>query len=225
MSDSAHLHRVLRFGCETREVTHEHGSAHGDWDSRYSDHERVWSGEPNDALTVEVEGMRPGRALDVGCGEGADAVWLAGRGWAVTGLDPSGVALARARSAAAAAGVEVSWVHGVLADEDLPRGAFDLVSVFYPALELADAPVARLAELVAPGGTLLVVHHAAVDRERAREHGVDPDLLMGADDVAAGLGPGWRVRGPEQRPRRITGGQGAGHTDDLVVLAVRGRDT
>ncbi len=201
-------------------MTHQHGPAHGDWDSRYADRERVWSGEPNHALTVEVEGMRPGRALDVGCGEGADAVWLAGRGWSVTGLDPSGVALDRAREAARTAGVEVSWVHHSLADAALPPGVFDLVTVFYPALELAESPVARLAGLVAPGGTLLVVHHAEVDRGRAREHGFDPDLLLGTEDVARGLGSDWRVRGPERRLRRITGGQGAEHTVDLVVRAV-----
>jgi SAM-dependent methyltransferase len=194
---------------------------HGDWDSRYSDQEQIWSGAPNHALTVEVAPLAPGRALDVGCGEGADAVWLAGRGWQVTALDPSAVALGRARAVAQTAGVEVSWVHGVLADADLPEGGFDLVSVFYPALERDASPVERLASLVAPGGTLLVVHHADVDRDRALEHGFDPDTLMSSDDVAAGLGDAWAVSGPERRARDITGGQGAHHHDDLVVRAVR----
>ena len=202
-------------------TSHEH---HGDWDSRYSDQEQIWSGAPNHGLTVEVADLPPGTALDVGCGEGADAVWLAGRGWTVTALDPSGVALGRARAAAQAAGAEVTWEHGVLAEASLPVEGFDLVSVFYPALESDADTVARLASLVAPGGVLLVVHHADVDRATALEHGIDPDTLMSPDDVAGGLGaaPGqWTVAGPERRPREIAGGQGAHHHDDLVVRAVR----
>ncbi len=207
---------------------HEHGYPLGDgesaWDARYSESDRVWSGDPNLALTVEAETLAPGRALDVGCGEGADAVWLATQGWRVTGLDPSGVALERARAAASSAGVEVTWVRGELHTAELPEGGFDLVSVFYPSLELDTDPVTRLASLVAPGGTLLVVHHAEVDRERALEHGFDPDTLLAPGDVTRdALGEEWEVRGPEGRPRTVAGGAGAHHTDDLVVRARRGR--
>lgn len=191
------------------------------WDARYAELDRVWSGEPNHALTVEAATLTPARALDVGCGEGADAVWLATRGWTVTALDPSGVALGRARAAAEASGVLVEWVHAGLAEADLPSGGFDLVSVFYPALDLETAPVERLASLVAPGGTLLLVHHADVDRERALEHGFDPDLLLSPAGLAAGLGDGWDVVGPERRARSISGGSGAHHHDDLVVRATR----
>ncbi len=194
------------------------------WDAVYTEADQIWSGEPNQALVAEVVGMPPGRAIDVGCGEGADAVWLAARGWRVTALDPSGVALDRARAAASAAGAEVTWVHAGLADsgsEALPDSGFDLVISFYPALDLSTDPVARLARLAAPGGTLLVVHHADVDTERARERGFDPDLLMSPDDVAAGLGDGWQVQVHERRERHVSGGAGAEHTADLVVRAVR----
>jgi len=78
-------------------------------DARYAEGEHIRSGRPNHALMVEAARLPPGRALDVGRGEGADAVWLASRGWQVTGLDPSGVALERAREAASVAGVEVEW--------------------------------------------------------------------------------------------------------------------
>ncbi|NHA69580.1 class I SAM-dependent methyltransferase [Phycicoccus flavus] len=210
----------------THAERHEHGYPLRDdesvWDARYAELDRVWSGEPNQALTVEVSTLTPGRALDVGCGEGADAVWLATRGWQVTGLDPSGVALDRARAAAGTARADVTWVHGGLVGGDLPEAGFDLVSVFYPALDLETGPVARLASLVAPGGTLLLVHHAHVDRERALEHGFDPDTLLAPADVTAeALGEGWSVTGPELRPRSVSGGAGAHHHDDLVVRATR----
>ncbi len=102
---------------------------------------------------TEVAGLQPGRALDVGCGEGADAVWLAGRGWEVTALDVSQVALDRAAAAARAAGVHVRWLLAGLVDAPLPAGAFDLVSVQYPALRRTpgqDAERALLAAVARP---------------------------------------------------------------------------
>lgn len=205
-----------------------HGHAHGarpgeaEWDARYGENTSgIWSGAPNHALVVEAGALRPGRVLDVGCGEGADAVWLAGRGWQVVGLDPSGVALGRARSAAEAAGVE--WVHGQLHEvaDDLPAASFDLVSAFYPTLFHDTDPLPSLTRLVAPGGSLLVVHHADVDPERARAHGFDPAELLSPAEVASGVGEGWSVAVDERRTRVIDGGAGAHHADDLVVRVVR----
>jgi 2-polyprenyl-3-methyl-5-hydroxy-6-metoxy-1,4-benzoquinol methylase len=77
------------------------------WDERYSEHAQMWSGRPNGTLLVEVVALTPGTALDVGCGEGGDAVWLAEHGWRVTGLDVSQAALTRAQTAARARGVDV----------------------------------------------------------------------------------------------------------------------
>src|SRR3954471_477357 len=133
-----------------------------EWDERYSAADQVWSGEPNGALVAEAVGLEPGRALDVGCGEGADAVWLARRGWQVTALDVSQVAIHRAQRHARDAGVQVAWVHAGLVEAALPAGGFELVSAQYPVLRKAPGAVAEriLVELVAPGGTLLVVHHA-----------------------------------------------------------------
>ena len=207
-----------------------HGHAHGtrpgeaEWDARYGERDGgIWSGEPNHALVVEVGSLPPGRALDVGCGEGADAVWLARHGWDVVGLDPSGVALARARSASEAAGVAVQWVHGQLHEVDggLEASSFDLVSAFYPTLFTDTDPLAALTRLVAPGGSLLVVHHADVDPERARAHGFDPTELLSPADVVAGLPEGWTVAVDERRERVISGGAGSHHADDLVVRIAR----
>jgi SAM-dependent methyltransferase len=194
-----------------------------EWDERYASAERIWSGEPNGALVREVADLRPGRVLDVGCGEGADAVWLASRGWAVTALDVSKVALDRARSHAAAAGTTVTWVHSGLLEANLSGGGFDLVSAQYPAFRRTpgnDAERALLAA-VAPGGTLLVVHHHIPDRASALEHGFDPDDWVGVGDVAGLLGPEWTVEADELRERTINGGAGAHHTHDVVLRARR----
>lgn len=213
--------------------SHDHDHEHADhpaplytqeaWDERYSSSDRVWSGNPNTRLVEQVADLTPGRALDVGCGEGADSVWLARQGWQVVGLDPSQVALDRARAGAAAAGVKITWVHAELAEvaDDLPAGVFDLVTAFYPTLFTDTAPLAALTHLVAPGGSLLVVHHADVDPERARAHGFDPADLLQPADVATGVGEGWTVAVDERRPRVISGGAGAHHHDDLVVRVVR----
>lgn len=198
------------------------------WDAMYGESHRVWSGEPNGALVTEVADLSPGTALDVGCGEGADAVWLARRGWRVTGLDVSRVALDRAQEHARDAGVTISWVHAGLVEAALPAGTFDLVSAQYAVLlKTADAVAERtLAGLVAPGGTLVVVHHV-VEHSHSRDHqhertgGFDPALYAMPADVAAVLGPQWQVLVDEQRPRSVSGGRGAGHAIDGVLRARR----
>src|SRR4051812_39107582 len=128
-----------------------------EWDERYAQSDRIWSAQPNQALVAEVAPLRPGRVLDVGCGEGADAVWLARQGWRVTALDVSQVALTRAEAHAGEAGVEIVWIKSDLVEAALPPAAFDLVSAQYPALPRTDDQAAERALLatVAPGGTLL----------------------------------------------------------------------
>lgn len=197
-----------------------------EWDERYAASDRRWSGRPNGALVREVAGLPPGRALDVGCGEGADAIWLAGRGWTVTALDVSRVALDRAAEAGREAGVEVDWLHSGLLDAPLPAGGFDLVSAQYPVLLRTpghDAERALLAA-VAPGGTLLVVHHA--DRgnghghSHGEERGVDPTDLVLPEQLAALLDEQWQVEVDERRPREAPPVPGE-HPDDLVLKARR----
>ena len=193
-----------------------------EWDARYSSAERVWSGDPNGALVAEVSALPPGRALDVGCGEGADAVWLASRGWAVTAIDVSKVALDRAARHGREAGVDVAWVESGLVEADLPPGGFDLVSAQYPALLRSPGRDAERALLraVAVGGELLVVHHD-VTAEQAHEHGFDPSLFVLPADLAAMLDDDWAVLVDERRPRTVAGGAGAHHSHDLVLRARR----
>jgi 2-polyprenyl-3-methyl-5-hydroxy-6-metoxy-1,4-benzoquinol methylase len=191
-----------------------------DWDERYSG-ERVWSGNPNEALVAEVTELSTGRALDVGCGEGADSVWLAGQGWHVTALDISPKAVERTEAMAADAGVQVEGVAAGLLDASLPDASYDLVSALYPALLHTPTGEAehRLLDLVAPGGTLLVVHHADIDREQALQHGCDPDDYLSPDDVRALAieRGGWNVVADERRERGNVLGAGAHHKNDLVV--------
>jgi SAM-dependent methyltransferase len=195
-----------------------------EWDQRYLERERLWSGRPNGALVAEVAGLTPGRVLDVGCGEGADAIWLAGQGWDVTALEVSGVALERAAGHARDAGVAVRWVHAGLAEAALPPASFDLVSAQYPALlRTPDAAAERaLLAAVAPGGVLLLVHHAGMDAQSADTGGFDPADYVWPSMVAALLDDDWEVEVDEQRPRVVpAGGAGAHHKDDVVLRARR----
>jgi len=203
-----------------------------EWDRRYADQAQLWSGQPNGALVAEVAGLTPGRVLDVGCGEGADAVWLASGGWDVTALEVSGVALARAAGHARDAGVAVRWVHAGLAEAMLSPGSFDLVSAQYPALlRTPDAAAERaLLAAVAPGGVLLLVHHAGMDTQQVHDSqqmhdsGFDPADYVWPPMVTALLDDDWEVELDEQRPRIAPqGGAGAHHTDDLVLRARRPR--
>ncbi|MEX0172361.1 class I SAM-dependent methyltransferase [Streptomyces sp. LMG1-1-1.1] len=195
-----------------------------EWDSRYADRPQLWSGRPNGALVAETAGLTPGRVLDVGCGEGADAVWLARGGWDVTALEVSGVALERAAGHARDAGVEIRWVHAALTEAALPPASFDLVSAQYPALlRTPDAAAERaLLATVAVGGVLLLVHHAGMETQQAHDSGFDPADYVWPSMVTALLDDDWVVEVDEQRPRVAPdGGAGAHHTADLVLRARR----
>ena len=193
------------------------------WDERYASMDQLWSGHPNGQLVTEASALRPGRALDVGCGEGADALWLAERGWDVTALDVSQVALDRATAQAGRVGLQVHWLHAGLIEAALPPASFDLVSAQYPALLRTDTHAGELALLaaVAPNGVLLVVHHVLTGHEQFHAHDFDPDDYVSPADVAARLDDTWRIEADEIRPRHVTTGSGAGHSEDIVLRARR----
>ena len=135
------------------------------WEERYRERQQVWSGRVNVRLAEIVESLTPGRALDLGCGEGADAIWLAEHGWRVTAVDISQIALDRAAAAAAARNLSdaIECQRHELPDS-FPGGVYDLVSAqfLHSMVPMDRVRVLRSAAgAVAPGGTLLIVDHAA----------------------------------------------------------------
>jgi SAM-dependent methyltransferase len=193
------------------------------WETRYSERDgAVWSGRPNGRLVAEVADLTPGRALDVGCGEGADAIWLARCGWTVTAIDISDVAVRRAREAAEAAGAAVEWVCADALQTAFPSRSFDLVSLQYPALPKAagEAAVRTLLDAVHPGGLLLAVYHDLDDehREHMKSRGVDPADYVGADDLRRLLGDDFTVEMHTVEPR-IDPPPGTPHIADVVLRA------
>jgi SAM-dependent methyltransferase len=216
-------------GCMQEHERHEERSGAAgraaEWDARYSEREgTMWSGRPNGRLVAEVAGLSPGRALDVGCGEGADAIYLAGRGWAVTAVDISEVALGRARRAALQAGVTVEWLAGDVLELGLPARSFDFLSLQYPSLPKAagEGAVRKLLDTARPGGLVLAVYHDLDDehREHMKSHGADPADYFGADDLALLLEDDFTVELHAVEPR-IDPPPGTPHMADVVLRARR----
>ena len=160
-----------------------------DWDRRYAGADYVWEVEPNRFVAEQVLPLAPGRALDLGAGEGRNTVWLATRGWDATAVDFSAAGMAKAERLAADHDVTV---HTVVADAltfEVGAGAWDLVLLSYLQLPSAErlAVVASAAAGVAPGGTLLVVAHDRTNLERGYGGPQDPDVLYDVDETVAAL--------------------------------------
>ena len=202
-------------------------TAHAFWEDFYRDTERWAPGRVNPVMATIVETLTPGRALDLGCGEGGDAMWLAMRGWDVTAVDVSTIAMTRAAERADAAGVgtRITWEQHDL-EQTFPAGGFDLVSAQFlqSPVEFARERVLRAAAgAVAPGGTLLVVAHAAFPPWH--EH-PDPDTHFPTPDeelATLALPPAqWRVDRAEVLERQGTAPDGtAGVLFDSVVAVTR----
>jgi len=198
-----------------------------DWDHRYGG-ERIWSGNPNGTLVNEVADLAPGRVLDVGAGEGGDAIWLAERGWSVTASDVSPRALDRIADEAQRRGRPVEVL---LADANGhqpfgPDGGYDLVSAQYASIPRTpdDRAVRNLLAAVAPGGTLLVVSHdlgAMTEPGAGRPY--DPAAYVRVEDVATALtgDPEWTLERNETRPRPPGAASAAHHVEDVVLRARR----
>ncbi len=195
-----------------------------EWAARYSGPDLVWGAGPNRFLVQEAGGLRPGRALDLATGEGRNAIWLAGLGWKVTGVDFSQAGLVRAAALAAERGVAVDWVEADMLDYQPDPAAFDLVLVAYLHLDrlVLDRVLARAASAVAPGGILLVIGHDLENLGAGAGGPQEPRVLYTPEYVAGAL-PGLTVRTAERRLRPIPAGPGddAGERQaiDTVVVA------
>ncbi|MBS4752618.1 class I SAM-dependent methyltransferase [Nocardioides sp. zg-ZUI104] len=204
------------------------------WDERYRGSDRVWSGRPNQRLVEQVADLTPGTALDVACGEGGDAIWLASNGWRVTAVDVSEVALERTAQHAEEAGVDDRLRIGLYDALEDPRPGgrrrYDLVTVSFLHVPVADFKrvYTSIAKAVAPGGRLLVVAHHPEDVETGVRSSHGPGLLFEPDRVVSTLGADatdspWQVEVADTPVREQVMGEGTVSVRDTVVRLRRTR--
>ncbi|MCZ7529260.1 MAG: class I SAM-dependent methyltransferase [Acidimicrobiia bacterium] len=193
-----------------------------DWNRRYDEWELVWSAGPNQFVAAEVADLPAGRALDLACGEGRNALFLAEQGWRVTAVDFSDVALEKARRIAARRNVSVDWVLADLLEYEPAERAWDLVLVCY--LQLPAGERRRVLEhasaAVAPGGSILVIGHDVENLTSGARGPKDPAVLLTPDAVAGEL-PGLRVERAERVRRSVPTDDGEVTAIDTLVRATR----
>lgn len=193
------------------------------WNQRYQQKDFVWSVEPNRFLVPEVEGLTPGRALDLAAGAGRNAVWLATRGWAVTAVDWSDVALERGRRLAEHQAVTVEWVLADLREWEPPARAFNLVIVTYlqPPADARALVWRRAVGAVGAGGRLIVIGHDAANLTEGWGGPSDPAHLYTAQEVVDAVGAELEVVRAERVLRPEETDEGLFHAVDNIVVAVR----
>ena len=193
-----------------------------EWDRRYAGAELVWTAEPNRFVVDELRDLAPGRALDVGAGEGRNAVWLATRGWQVTAVDFSAVGLDKGRRLAGARGVTVDWVRADLRHYQPEPGSFQLVLVAYLQLRAAelDGVLRTAVTALAPRGVLLVVGHDVANLAEGVGGPPDPAVLYTPESITRSLS-GLTVLRAERVRRPVSGVSGDREAVDTLVRAVR----
>lgn len=203
------------------------------WEERYAAPGHTWSGDPNPVLVTEVTPLRPARALDIGSGEGADALWLARQGWRVTAVDIAATALEKARARAESvdpdAAARIDWQqHDITAWSPEPQ-TYDLVSCQFMHLPQPHitALFCALAAAVAPGGALLIVGHDVNDvGENSRHRGHLAELMFSADEVLAAItDEGLQINVAESRQRQKAETPVSEFIHDVVVLASRAAES
>lgn len=221
---------------EHHHASHAHSPAHAEpdpdlspteyWEQRYSGSKRVWSGKVNATMASVVAELSPGTAIDLGCGEGGDVLWLAEQGWTALGLDISATAVGRARDEAAARGLDGASFEAVDLDAWQPEPAsVDLVTASFFQSNVALDRIAilrRAMTALRPGGRLVTVSHAAPP-SWAKDHRAK---MVSVQDEAAELGGSteeWEVELAEERPRAATAPDGSAgeHLDAVLVLRRR----
>jgi SAM-dependent methyltransferase len=192
------------------------------WDERYAATTSVWGGEPNRFVAEEFRNREPGRALDLGAGEGRNATWLAARGWEVTAVDFSAVAADRGRKIAADRGLAVHWTVADLRDYRPAPAGFDAVIVAYLHLAPSELTVvlSRAAAAVAPGGRLLVVGHDVTNLSEGTGGPQNAEILYTPEAISASL-PGLQITRAERVKRPVTTDHGTLDAIDTLVIAER----
>ncbi|RMH68547.1 MAG: class I SAM-dependent methyltransferase [Actinomyces sp.] len=191
------------------------------WNARYATRDFVWSVEPNVFVERHCRELEPGDAIDLAAGECRNAVWLAGRGWRVTAVDFSSVALDKGRRLAEQAGVEVTTVEADVRTWE-PDGAVDLVVVAYLQLPTTErlAVLGRLPGWLRPGGTLVLVAHDRTNIEHGWGGPPDPDVCYELDETVAAL-TGLDVQVAEVAERSVATPDGERIALDTLVVAHR----
>lgn len=213
---------------EDLEVNARPSANQADWDHRYGGNQ-IWSGNPNGALVAEVSGAPSGTSLDVGAGEGGDAVWLAEQGWQVTATDISPRVLERIVALSTERNLPISCLHAdANALHAYGTATFDLVSAHYASIPRTpeERGLHNVLNAVAPGGLLLIVSH---DLEAMRAHAAthensrpfDPDAYVRVEDFVNTLTntPDWTIEVNETRAR--PSGASSHHINDIVFRARR----
>ncbi len=194
------------------------------WDERYRSRDEPWSDDINDRVADAVAGVEPGRALDAGCGEGADAIWLAEHGWDVTAADISSVALERGRANDATG--RVKWLQADLLVWEPVAAAYDLITAHFVHFPRPQREIVfrRLAAAVRPRGTLLIVGHHPSDLQTTARRPPLPEVFYTADEIAALLEPGdWEIVDAGAFARSATDPDGRPITVHDTVLRARRR--
>ncbi|HLK42215.1 MAG TPA: class I SAM-dependent methyltransferase [Thermoleophilia bacterium] len=192
------------------------------WDERYRQTDWVWSTTPNQFVAQVLADMPPGRALDLACGEGRNALWLAEKGWRATAVDFSSVAVAKGRAAAESRGLDVTWIAADLLDYEPERGAYDAVLIAYLHLPPDDMHrvLGKARDALADGGTLLVVGHDVTNLTEGTGGPQDPAILYTPDVIVEAVTP-LSIERAERVLRHVDGADRPA-IDTLVVAVRRG---
>lgn len=174
------------------------------WNRKYAEAESLWSTTPNRFLVAETSHLEPGRALDLACGEGRNAIWLASRGWEVTGVDFADVAIAKARARAEREDVRVDFVCADLLEYEPAPEAFGLVLLLYFHLPSGERRrvLDTAAGALSPGGTFLLIGHDLTNLTDGTGGPTDPDILVTPDQIVSEL-PGLTIEKAERVLREV----------------------
>ena len=196
------------------------------WNERYAGKELVWSAGPNQLFATEIADLTPGKALDVACGEGRNAIWLAEQGWSVSAIDFSDAGISKARQIATRRGAQVRWIVDDVSTTSFPPGRYDLVTVLYlhTDLETRARWLPNIIEAVADSGTFICIGHDPRNITHGTGGPQNPELLPEISELKDAL-KGFRIEKAEivERPVASDPGHGAaeGIALDSLVRAVR----